>query len=212
MTNPVRDMRLFESDFCELFSKTPWWGVPIVHCTNMLILAKYCNDDLLANLFWVSAGCFLWTFTEYTLHRFLFHGEDTWMAQLPPWPMLLTGHFLLHGQHHCFPSDKMRLVFPPLPACVLAYFVIGPTLSKFVDDAAWYPIMIGMFAGYQAYDLLHYYFHHGNPTLEFLKDLKAYHMFHHHKDGSAGYGVSNKLWDYVFGTVLDMRKSRHFAS
>ena len=37
-------------------------------------------------------------------------------------------------------------------------------------------------------------------------------MFHHHKDGTAGYGVSNKLWDYVFGTVLDMRKSRLVVS
>jgi hypothetical protein len=39
LTNPVRDMRLFESDFCEFFSKTPWYGVLLVHIPNMVILA-----------------------------------------------------------------------------------------------------------------------------------------------------------------------------
>ena len=134
------------------------------------------------------------------------------MAKLPPNPVLLTGHFLLHGQHHCFPSDKMRLVFPPLPALAIGYFLVGPSVNTCVSDVAWYPMMIGIFLGYIVYDLLHYYFHHGQPSFSLLKDLKAYHMFHHHKDGTAGYGVSTKLWDYVFGTVLDMTKSRHTYS
>ena len=41
------------------------------------------------------AGILLWTFLEYTLHRFLFHMEP------PKDSKILIGlHFVLHGQHH----------------------------------------------------------------------------------------------------------------
>jgi len=33
------------------------------------------------------------------------------------------------------------------------------------------------------------------------KFLKTYHLRHHYGDDHTAYGVSNPLWDYVFGTV-----------
>jgi len=38
--------------------------------------------------------------------------------------------------------------------------------------------------------------------LSYFRGLKDYHILHHYKNPKLGYGVSNKLWDYVFGTVL----------
>ena len=38
---------------------------------------------------------------------------------------------------------------------------------------------------------------------EYFRDLKVYHMQHHYKFGSIGYGVSNKLWDIVFDTEIN---------
>jgi len=44
-----------------------------------------------------------------------------------------------------------------------------------------------------------------------MQDLKIYHMQHHYKDGGLiRFGVSNKLWDYVFQTtfVEDVKKKK----
>ena len=51
------------------------------------------------------AGLFLWTFAEYTLHRFLFHHK-------PTSPRQERIFFLFHGIHHAQPQVKTRLVMP----------------------------------------------------------------------------------------------------
>ena len=52
------------------------------------------------------------------------------------------------------------------------------------------------------YEMAHYYIHHALPTDAYFKDLKRYHMLHHYKQGTVGFGVSNKFWDVVFGTLI----------
>ena len=37
----------------------------------------------------------------------------------------ITLHFLFHGCHHKFPTDALRLVFPPLPAAAIAAGIWG---------------------------------------------------------------------------------------
>ena len=36
--------------------------------------------------------------------------------------------------------------------------------------------------------------------------MKSYHMQHHYKNGTVGFGVSSKLWDVAFGTELTKDK------
>lgn len=66
-------------------------------------------------------GIILWTFVEYTLHRWVFHLDIK--NQSPPW---CTFHFLLHGLHHKVPFDPHRLVFPPVPAMLIAISLYQP--------------------------------------------------------------------------------------
>ncbi|MBP6533412.1 MAG: sterol desaturase family protein, partial [Bacteroidia bacterium] len=40
---------------------------------------------------------------------------------------------------------------------------------------------------------------------KFWLNLKQHHMLHHYKDMDHGYGVSSKLWDYIFRS--DFKKS-----
>lgn len=143
-----------------------------------------------------TAGLFLlgwlaWTFTEYLLHRFLFHWEGT-----GPRGKLL--HFLAHGYHHEFPDDRLRLVAPPMMSGPIAavmgavwYLVVGPL---------WLTALSGTIFGYLCYDYIHYYTHHGRPKHGPGKWLRAYHMRHHFEGEDSRYGVSNPLWDLVFGT------------
>ena len=73
----------------------------------------------------VVAGVLLWTLTEYTLHRYLFHyvGPRPWQRRL---------HFILHGVHHDFPQDVGRLVMPlgvSIPIGV-GFYVLFPACAR----------------------------------------------------------------------------------
>lgn len=155
--------------------------------------------SLMSSIFYFSLGVLWWTFSEYYLHRFLFHSEETW---LPNNPKVLALHFLFHGQHHAFPMDRLRLVFPPVAGFLVHYFFIVVPMSYLIPKPYLYLVVAGELFGYVLYDLIHYYIHHATPKDPYFKDLKRYHMLHHYKKGSIGFGVSNKLWDFVFGSEI----------
>jgi sterol desaturase/sphingolipid hydroxylase (fatty acid hydroxylase superfamily) len=142
-------------------------------------------------------GLFLWTFTEYTLHRFLFHFEPRNATQ----ERII---FLFHGIHHAQPQCKTRLVMPPVVSIPLGLLAIGlfQLIFGVLLGIPWwiYPTLSGFTTGYLAYDLTHYATHHFPMRSGWAKFLKRYHMQHHYKTPNARYGVSSPLWDMVFGT------------
>jgi sterol desaturase/sphingolipid hydroxylase (fatty acid hydroxylase superfamily) len=138
-------------------------------------------------------GVLITTFIEYTLHRWAFHFE-------PKTQLGRFNHFLLHGYHHDFPNDPMRLVLPPISIWPVA-IVVG-TVYWFVFGAYFWPVFGGTCLGYIAYDWLHYYTHHFNPKSGPGWWLKKYHMLHHFDSPNHRYGITSPLWDFVFGTYL----------
>jgi 4-hydroxysphinganine ceramide fatty acyl 2-hydroxylase len=147
------------------------------------------------------AGFVLWTLMEYVLHRFLFHMEPPGSSKF-----LIGLHFVLHGQHHKVPFHPGRLVFPPLAttAFLLPYYSL---LSAALPVPVAYTVMAGTILGYTCYDLTHYYLHYGSPPPgSYLQDLKTYHVRHHYEIQDKGFGISSKLWDVVFGTLIPVMK------
>lgn len=100
LINPVRDVILFDSPFLEMFTKTPWYAIPIAWFPIIGYYLLQNELEIMSTIFYFLAGVLNWTFLEYTLHRFAFHGEDKW---LPANNYGYLGHFLLHGIHHAFP-------------------------------------------------------------------------------------------------------------
>ena len=47
----------------------------------------------------------------------------------------------------------------------------------------------------------HYSLHHTRLP-SYVRDMKKYHLAHHYKNFDLGFGVTSKIWDYVFNTVL----------
>lgn len=144
-------------------------------------------------------GLAVWTLTEYVMHRFVFH----WM---PPGKIGERIHFIFHGVHHDYPSDSKRLVMVPtvsIPLAALFYFMFRMMLG--VEHVA--PFFIGFIAGYLFYDMTHYAIHHFNFKSKFWLNLKHHHMLHHYKDMNNGYGVSSKVWDYIFRTTFPEKHS-----
>ncbi|GFR43589.1 hypothetical protein Agub_g4686 [Astrephomene gubernaculifera] len=196
--------RFFRNHLLEACSKTPWWVVPLV----WLPLFTYClacavnrhGLPLPVAISLALVGVVGWQLLEYVVHRFVFH------ANLKS-PLGCTFHFLFHGCHHKFPMDKLRLVFPPVPASLLVVAVYGSLVATLPYGRA-LAVFAGMGYGYVSYDCLHYWMHHAGGAGvalpgALLRDLRRRHMDHHYRDYSKGYGISSAFFDILFCTAAD---------
>ncbi|XP_020275240.1 dihydroceramide fatty acyl 2-hydroxylase FAH2-like [Asparagus officinalis] len=188
--------RFFENDIMEFLTRTVWWAVPtiwlpVVFYFVALSIQRGLTLPQLATM--IGIGIICWTLIEYSLHRFLFHIKTkTYWAN--------TAHYLIHGCHHKHPMDGLRLVFPPAAAAILC--VPFYNLIKLLATDSTTPALFGggLF-GYVVYDCTHYYLHHGQPSKDPAKSLKRYHMNHHYKIQTMGFGITSSVWDSVFGTL-----------
>jgi sterol desaturase/sphingolipid hydroxylase (fatty acid hydroxylase superfamily) len=188
--------RMFESDFFEFFSRIPPWQPPAIYLPTiavMLYLAFAAGASSFGVLGGFIVGLTAWTLLEYWAHRVLFH----WDAKSELGKKFV---WILHGVHHDWPNDKLRLVFPPglsVPLAIGFFFLF----SFLFGDVHRYATFAGLVTGYLAYDMIHYATHHFTSDNPVFKYLRKYHMAHHFKHEPTRYGVSNPLWDYVFGTA-----------
>jgi len=139
------------------------------------------------------AGYGLWTLSEYWIHRVIFHFE-------PEQGAAAQFHWIIHGAHHDHPNDARRLVMPPIVSLPLASAFFGLFVAAFSLPLAW-SIAAGFFAGYLAYDMLHYALHHARTRGPITRRLRELHMRHHFEDDRRGFAVSAPWWDIVFGTA-----------
>ncbi|EFJ51078.1 hypothetical protein VOLCADRAFT_79982 [Volvox carteri f. nagariensis] len=191
--------RFFSSTVVEACSKTAWWVVPVLwlplftYCLIASVMAYHTPLPMAISL--ALLGVLGWQLLEYIIHRFIFHAEFN--SRLG-----ITFHFLFHGCHHKYPMDKLRLVFPPVPAAVVVSAVYC-SLALTLPYGTALATFAGMGYGYVAYDCLHYMVHHvpgSSLPGPLLRDLKRRHMHHHYKDHSKGYGISSVLFDILFFT------------
>jgi dihydroceramide fatty acyl 2-hydroxylase len=194
-TDVLRDSPpMFESRLLDACSRVHPTVPVIVFGPGIALLAAWSlsNVSLLTTIALALGGYALWTLFEYWLHRIVFHfePEDGFGARL---------HWIIHGVHHEHPNDPLRLVMPPAVSIPLAAAVFGVLYLVFGSDYA--PgLGAGFFAGYLAYDMLHYYLHHFTPRGRVGRMLRERHMRHHFQDDTKGFGISAPYWDEVFRT------------
>ncbi len=198
ISNKDESVRMFDNSLLERLTRIHF-TVPLFIFVPVIFYCFYSATavdhlpllTIVGNLF---LGIFVWTLTEYVMHRFVFHWK-------PPGKFGERIHFIFHGVHHDYPSDSRRLVMVPtvsIPLAALFYFlfrlILGPVNV--------YPFFAGFLAGYLFYDMTHYAVHHYNFKSKFWLELKHHHMLHHFKDMDNGYGVSSKFWDLIFRTTF----------
>src|SRR5690606_33987517 len=204
VSNKDETVRMFKSDFMEALSRVHPAVQLIVYVPVILYFtyrSVYVFEfSFITILSLVIFGIIVWSFAEYTLHRFVFHLE--FKSKLGA-----RIHFIFHGVHHDYPSDSRRLVMPPsvsIPLATLFYF-----LFRFLIGAeSAHPFFAGFLIGYLFYDMTHYAVHHFNMHSKFWLAIKNHHIKHHFQNPDKGYGVSSPLWDLVFGTMFPKKEEQ----
>lgn len=194
---------MFRSDFLETFTKVHPIVPALLYVPVVLWAASrgFRMSGASALVGGLGLGGALWTLAEYVLHRFLFHIE-------PRGPVSRLIYFNLHGVHHEYPDDELRLVMVPavsLPLAWLFFELFSAVLPGGLGQSAYG----GFVAGYLVYDYSHWAVHHARaarvtwlgPWAAILASQRKRHLKHHFGDSSRGYGVSTGLWDHVFRTV-----------
>lgn len=196
-------VKMFTNDTIEALTKCAWY-MPLLFWIPILSFELWRFTRLIGGIgniepavFTISAatGGVCWLLFEYLLHRFVFHLPTTgYYANI--------FHFLIHGHHHITPMDFDRLVFPPVPALIIAtpFWVGAPRL---LGVEIGYPWMIGFCIGYLVYDMTHFFIHHGVPRSSFMQSQKRRHVFHHYFNPDVNFGISNPLFDHVFRTIKE---------
>ncbi len=198
ISNKDESVRMFRNNFLDSLSRIHFTVplfifVPLILFFGWRSLVEF-QLPFIQILLYIIVGLVVWTFTEYVLHRFVFHWK-------PPGKLGERIHFMFHGVHHDYPSDSKRLVMVPvvsIPLAALFYFLFLQVLGNELVA----PFFIGFISGYLFYDMTHYAIHHYNFKSKFWLKLKQHHMLHHYSDMHNGFGVSSSFWDLVFRTTF----------
>jgi sterol desaturase/sphingolipid hydroxylase (fatty acid hydroxylase superfamily) len=164
-----------------------YWGEFAVDIPLGIVLIfaglRYHDLNRLAVFLTIVPGLFLFSFFEYFIHRWLFHGSVRMMAEG-------------HHAHHLNPMGYDSLPFF-LPAMVLIILAGIFALLMPLDRAF---LLTGTMAlGYATYGLSHYAIHHTRFHLSWAKHWSAHHLIHHrHPD--TNFGVTTPTWDILLGT------------
>ena len=192
--------QIFKNPFLESLTKTNplqnviVYGSVIIGLIALAIVKIGLDPWIVVGLFTV--GLFFWTFAEYMLHRYVFH----WVTEAK-WSQRF--HFIMHGSHHQYPRDKERLLMPPVPGILMGSVLFGLFYVVFWVFGApklTFGFFPGFFTGYLLYSFVHRATHVMRPPKRFKK-LWMHHSLHHYRYPDKAFGVSNTLWDRVFGTM-----------
>jgi dihydroceramide fatty acyl 2-hydroxylase len=190
---------MFESDLLDRLSRVHPIVPVVIFGPAIVVLVVLGAPELgaLEVLALLLGGYLFWTFMEYWIHRLVFHFEPEhgWGARF---------HWIIHGVHHDHPNDPLRLVMPPSVSVPLGALFYG-LFVLVLGTAAANVFAAGFFAGYLAYDMIHYHVHHHRPRTGADKLLRELHMRHHFQDDTRGFGISAPWWDVVFRTKTRQR-------
>lgn len=186
-------LKLFENRWLEKLTviSVGWFVAIWAIFLPLIAYAAWGSASLPVAMLLLGAGWLVWSLLEYLAHRYLFHFEAKN-------PILRYLAFLLHGNHHAQPNDKLRNLMPPIVSIpvslaiwALFHFVVG-------EGSDW--AFLGFIGGYVAYDLTHYACHQWPASGALSQRVKRHHLLHHFASDESNYAVTALFWDRVFGT------------
>lgn len=196
-----QQIRLFRNERLEQLTVISPGGFAAIWCVALPLIAwvGWGSASLAGALGLFAAGMAGWTLFEYAMHRYLFH----WNSRVPLFEKFV---FLMHGNHHEDPNDRLRNLMPPIVSIPIASSVWGLCVLLLDAPGTW--VFLGYITGYVIYDLTHYACHQWPMKGRLAFMLKRHHMRHHHAGQHGNYAITALFWDSVFGTAIRSLKPR----
>jgi sterol desaturase/sphingolipid hydroxylase (fatty acid hydroxylase superfamily) len=155
----------------------------------------------------VAAGLFaalVYPFAWYSLHRWVLHGQYLYRS-----PLTAKVWKRIHFDHHQDPHNLVVLfgaLYTTIPTIALVtipigYLIGGPSAAAFAFTMG---IVTTVF-----YEFCHCVQHlNTTPKSAFMRQIKKYHLAHHFHNEQGNFGITNFLWDRLFGTFYPEPKLR----
>lgn len=196
-----QQIRLFRNERLEQLTVISPAGFAVIWCIALPFIAwvGWGGTSFLGALGLFAAGLASWTLFEYAMHRYLFH----WNSRVPLFAKFV---FLMHGNHHADPNDRLRNLMPPIVSIPIASSVWALCVLLFDAPGTW--VFLGYITGYVGYDLTHYACHQWPMKGRLAFMLKRHHMRHHHVGQEGNYAITALFWDRVFGSGINSLKRR----
>lgn len=138
----------------------------------------------------------------YLLHRFVLHGR-----YLYKWRWTAAAWKRIHFDHHQDPHDLRVLfgaLYTTLPTILAVTLPIGWAVGG--PPAALAALSAGLLTTV-FYEFCHCIQHlNYAPRSRFLQRIKRLHLAHHFHNESGNFGITNFLWDRLFGTLYEKPK------
>jgi sterol desaturase/sphingolipid hydroxylase (fatty acid hydroxylase superfamily) len=111
----------------------------------------------------------------------------------------------MHATHHAAPLD---LIGTPtwISVAVWCGAILLPAWIWLGFNEA-NGLTVGVMLGYWWYGIVHHVIHHRahESSSAYFDALRAWHMRHHHSPKRGNFGVTTRIWDFVFGTAIRAR-------
>ena len=172
-----------------------------VFAVIMLVLGLRSGHPYQAFVFFL-LGIPLWTFTEYTSHRWVFHRH--WPMSTRKYKKYFTylSHKYLdptHFGHHERPFDGEHINGHLKD--LLPVFLVSLPLSLIFPLYTAPMLLAGVVQCYVLEEWIHHCEHYYYFQNSYFLHIKKSHLYHHSSRGiDRGYGITNAFWDVVFGT------------
>ena len=134
----------------------------------------------------IVAGMIGWGLLEYLLHRWVLHGRVPAIKRE-------------HGRHHGQPQATISTPLFVIPICAV---LLCAALSLVISNGAAAILTFGFYVGYNYFAIVHHLLHHRPSTLARSRYFEVHLRLHeiHHREPNVHFGISNSMWDRVFGT------------
>jgi Fatty acid hydroxylase superfamily. len=168
-------------------TRANYWGEFIIDIPLgvVLIFASLRSHDLnpLAVVLTIGLGLILFSFFEYFIHHWLFHGSVRIHGGRSQRTPLEPNGF-----------DSLPFFLPAMVLIILTgiFVLLMPMSNAF--------LLTGTITfGYVTYGLSHFAIHHIRFQRSWAKHWSAHHLIHH-RHTNANFGVTTPMWDMLLGT------------
>ena len=135
----------------------------------------------------------------YVLHRYVLHSKWMWKS-----PLFARTWKRIHYDHHQDPNH-LEILFGSLTSELPPVFIMTIPFGYAVGGVG--GAAIALATGVLTtcfYEFCHCIQHLSyQPKMKMLVQMKAWHMAHHFHDETGNFGITNFVWDRLFGTFYE---------